>query len=84
MLAFSGIATPTISAPPKLPALKAAVIVPGFLSDESDFYELAEALSADGIATAVVPMSAGQMATAIGHGDNALPAQQAATTEGQF
>ena len=56
MLAFSGIATPTVSLSPKLPALKAAVIVPGFLSDESDFYELAEALSADGIATAVVPM----------------------------
>ena len=55
MLAFSGIATPAVSAP-KLPALRAAVIVPGFLSDESDFYELAEALSADGIATAVVPM----------------------------
>ena len=44
MLAFSGIATPAVSAP-KLPALRAAVIVPGFLSDESDFYELAEALS---------------------------------------
>ena len=56
MLAFSGIATPAVSISPKLPALRAAVIVPGFLSDESDFYELAEALSADGIATAVVPM----------------------------
>ena len=56
MLSFAGIATPAVSISPKLPALRAAVIVPGFLSDESDFYELAEALSADGIATAVVPM----------------------------
>ena len=46
----------SISPSTPLPPLKAAVIVPGFLSDESDFYELAEALSADGIATAVVPM----------------------------
>jgi len=43
--------------PVPLPALRAAVIIPGFLSDANDFRELAAALTARGLPTAVVPMS---------------------------
>lgn len=39
-----------------LPPLRGAVIVPGFLSGASSFEPLAQALTARGIATAVVPM----------------------------
>ena len=39
-----------------LPKLQAAVIVPGFLSDQSDFETLADALTQRGIPTCVVPM----------------------------
>jgi len=41
---------------PQLPRVKAAVIVPGFLSDESDFAPLAKALTLRGIPTVVAPM----------------------------
>ena len=39
-----------------LPPVRAAVIIPGFLSDARDFESLAAALSARGLPTAVVPM----------------------------
>ena len=39
-----------------LPKLKAAVFVPGFLTGENDFRQTAEALTARGIPTIVVPM----------------------------
>lgn len=40
-----------------LPPLKAAVIIPGFLSDARDFSDLAALLTARGLPTAVAPMS---------------------------
>ena len=53
--AVAGLLVPPTAAP--LPALRAAVIIPGFLSDANDFRELAETLTARGLPTAVVPMS---------------------------
>jgi pimeloyl-ACP methyl ester carboxylesterase len=46
------------SAGSTLPNVKAAVIVPGFLSGEKDFRQLAQKLSDRGIPTVVVPMPA--------------------------
>ena len=44
------------SAMSALPPLKAAVIVPGLLSDDKDFIDMAKELTARGLPTAVVPM----------------------------
>jgi triacylglycerol esterase/lipase EstA (alpha/beta hydrolase family) len=49
-----------------LPNVKAAVIVPGFLTGEKDFRQLAQSLTARGIPTVVVPMPAWHWIPCIG------------------